>query len=113
MKINSLTHKYDFNYYLKSNIEINRKISEIISQYYNNSEELLLINNSISLYSIERILYNIYKTAGKNKMLEVYNNIKECCQNISKKIDYNCLKKSKYAVKKDYFLKKWDKRLFF
>lgn len=107
--INGLMHKRRYEYYLEKDIEMNKRINEIIKEYYNDYKSLFVINNTMSSYAIERNLYNIYKTTNEQKMIEVYNKIKEDWKNISKETDYKYLKNSKYAIKGEHFIKKWNK----
>lgn len=109
LNVNGLMHKHDCEYYLNNDIKINLKIKEIIKKYYSNDFSLLAINNAISSYGIERNLFNIYKTTNEQKMIEEYNKIKEDWKQIAKETDYKYLKQSKYAIRGDYFIKKWEK----
>lgn len=109
LNVNGLMHKRSFEYYLEKDIEMNKRINEIIKEYYNNYKKLFTINNTMSSYAIERNLFNIYKTTNEQKMIEEYNKIKEDWKQISKETDYKYLKQSKYAIKGDYFIKKWTK----
>ena len=109
LNINGLMHKNNFEYYLEKDIELNKIINEIIEEYYNDYKNLFIINNTMSSYAIERNLYNIYKTTNEQKMVEEYNKIKEKWKKISKETDYKHLKNSKYAIKGEYFIKKWNK----
>ncbi len=109
LNINGLMHKNNFEYYLEKDIELNKIINEIIEEYYNDYKNLFIINNTMSSYAIERNLYNIYKTTNEQKMVEEYNKIKEEWKKISKETDYKYLKNSKYAIKGEHFIKKWNK----
>lgn len=105
--INGLMHKHSYEYYLEKDFAMNNRINQIINEYYNNYINLHTINNTMSSYSIERNLFNIYKKNNKQKMLEEYHKIKENWEKICEDVNYEYLKKSMYAKKGDYYLKKW------
>ena len=100
-----LMHKYKYDYYLEKDIEVHTKIDEIIKKYYNEDKKLISINNTMSTYAIERNIFNIYKTKGKQEMLKKYNEIKEYWKKISKETNYKYLNESRYTLKGDYFIK--------
>lgn len=109
---NGIMHKHDFEYYLNQDFTLHEMINNIIEKFYNNDSELHRVNNSMTSYFIERNLYNVYKTKGKDKLFEVYNKIKNDWNKIRNNVDYNLLKKSNYAIKKDYYIKLWEKEDF-
>lgn len=104
-----IMHKHDFEYYLNQDFVLHDIINKSIEEYYNNDSELHRVNNSMTSYFIERNLYNVYKTKGKDKLFLIYNKIKDKWDEICKNVDYSYLKKSNYALKRDYYIKLWKK----
>lgn len=109
LNTNGLMHKNNFEYYLERDIEIHKKTGEIIKEYYENDKDLFIVNNTMSSYAIERNLFNIYKTTNEQELIKEYNKVRDYWKKISRETDYKYLKQSKYAVKGDYFIKKWLK----
>ena len=109
---NGIMHKHTFEYYLKQDMTLHNRINNIIKEFYNNDIELQIINNTMTLYFIERNLFNIYKADGKDKLFEIYGDIKKYWNEICLKVDFNCLKNSNYAKKGDYYIKLWKKEDF-
>ncbi len=89
---NGLMHKYSYEHYMMQNIEVNKKIREIIEKYYDKNKKLLGANDTLTSYGTERNLFNIYRTTNKENTIKQYENIKEQWKEIQKNSNYEYLK---------------------
>lgn len=103
--INGLTHNNKAKYYLMQDLEINKRIKNILNKYYNRDKKLLVLNDTMTYYFVERNLFNVYCKNGREEAINIYNEISDDIKKISKNLDVSLLFNNDYTTKKDNIIK--------
>lgn len=114
--LNGLTHNNKAKYYLMQDLEINKRIKNILTKYYNCNKKLLVLNDTMTYYFVERNLFNVYCKNGKEEAINIYGEISKDLDKLSKNLDLSLLYDNDYTTKKDsiikYLLKRDFKKIF-
>ena len=114
--LNGLTHNNKAKYYLMQDLEINKRIKNILTKYYNCNKKLLVLNDTMTYYFVERNLFNVYCKNGKEEAINIYGEISKDLDKLSKNLDLSLLYDNDYTTKKDsiikYLLKRDLKKIF-
>lgn len=87
-----LMHKYKYDHYMKKNMEVNRRIAQIIDQFYGGNKILKIKNNALTSYGTERNLFHIYRTSNKENTIAQYKMIQEDWKAVWEDFDVDLLR---------------------